>query len=52
MIVEIFVAQRQTVDPLGEHFQSGVPHLVLVPPIEKTRRQPRQQIQTLVRLSR
>ena len=35
VIVNVFVAQRQTVDPLGEHFQNGVIDPRLVPPVQK-----------------
>src|SRR5258708_1893599 len=51
VVVEILIAQRQTVDPLGEHLENRVLDLVLIPAVEKTFRQARQQIQALVGLS-
>ena len=31
VIVDVFVSQRQTVDPLGQHLQNGVLDLLLIP---------------------
>ena len=50
VIVDVFVAQRQTVDPLREHLQNRVLDQLLIPPVQKTFRQSRQQIQALVGL--
>ena len=49
VIVEVFVAQRQAVDPLRQHLPNRMLHLLLIPAIQKALRQPRQQIQTLDR---
>ena len=51
LIVEIFISRRQAVDPLRHHLEKGVLHQVLIPAVEKTGCQPRQQIQPLVGLA-
>ena len=51
VIVEIFIAQRQTVDPLRDHLQNGVFDQILIPVVEKTLRHARQQIQAFVGLA-
>src|SRR5580658_332013 len=51
-IVEVFVSQRQPVDPLREHLQKRVLRPLRIPAVEKTIRQPRQQIQATVGLAR
>ena len=51
VIVDVFITKRQTVDSLGEHLLNGMFDLVLIPAIEKTLGQARQQIQTLVGLA-
>ena len=51
VIVEIFVSQRQTVDPLRDQLQDGVLDQVLVPSVEKTPGQTWEQIQALVGLA-
>jgi hypothetical protein len=45
VVVEIFVAQRQPVDPLGDHFLQLVPDVAPIPAVPKTCRKTRHQIQ-------
>jgi hypothetical protein len=51
VIVQVFAAQRQTVDPLGKHLLNGMFHPDRIPAVEKTFRQSTQKIQTLVGLA-
>src|SRR6266699_3498405 len=51
MIVNVFIAQRQAVDPLREHLLNRVFDQLLVAGVEKTLRQARQQIQTAIGLA-
>src|ERR1017187_6186705 len=51
MVIEVFVAQRKTVDSLREHLQDRMLHLIRIPAVEKTLRQTGQQIQTLIGLA-
>jgi len=48
VIVQILIAQCQTVDPLGDQLFYGVFHQQRIAPVEKALRQPWQQIQALV----
>ena len=51
VVVEILVAQRQTVDSLREHFQNRMLHLILIPAIEKAFCQACEQVQALIGLA-
>jgi hypothetical protein len=48
VIVDIFIAQLQAINPLREHLNNSVLDHVLISAVEKTLNQPRQQIQPLV----
>ena len=50
MIVEILIAQRQSIDSLRDHLRNRMIHLVLLPAVEKALRKPFQQIELLVGL--
>src|SRR5215204_6356673 len=50
VIVQVFIAERQSVDALGNHLQNRVLHPILFPSVEKAVREARQQIQPLIRL--
>jgi hypothetical protein len=52
VIVDVFVAQRQPVNPLRQHLFNRVLDQILVPAVRKTLRQTRQQVQTLVGLAK
>ena len=49
--VPILLAQRQTINPLREHLQNRMLHLLLIPPVQKTICQSRQQIHPPVNLA-
>jgi hypothetical protein len=51
MVVEILIAQRQTVDSLREHLLNRMLDLVLIPAVEKTFCQAREQVQALIGLA-
>jgi hypothetical protein len=48
LIIEVFVAQGQAVNPLRQHLLNRVLHLGLLSTVQETLRQARQQIQALV----
>jgi hypothetical protein len=51
VIVDVFVTQRQPIDSLREHLLNRVLDQILIPPVQKTLCQPRQQLQTFVGLT-
>src|ERR1700728_2332875 len=52
MIVEILIAQCQSVHPLGDHLGHRVPCAPWTPPVQETLRQPRQKLQSPVGLAK
>src|SRR3954463_3791543 len=50
VIIDVFITERQTIDPLCQHLPDGMLDPMLLPPIEKTGGEPRQQVQALFSL--
>src|SRR3954453_3397401 len=51
VIINVFVAERQTIDPLGQHLLNRMLNPLRLPSVEKTAGESRQQLQPLFSLS-